>query len=244
MANTEKAYKLVALQEGISNAKAKDLIDRGLVFCSGKKVKIARGELDIKSEFRIDKIAPAEVLFEDENIIAINKPAFVNSEEVVKKFHDVTLLHRLDKETSGVLLLTKNEEFRLKAIEAFKNDAVYKEYIAWVEGVVVEEMVIDKPIKTTKGAFARSNIDRNGKSAKTEVYPVLAARKRSKIKLVIHQGRTHQIRVHLRSVGHSVVGDTLYGGMESDRVMLHSHIIKLFDYTFEAPEPKIFRKFE
>ena len=116
--------------------------------------------------------------------------------------------------------------------------------MAWVEGVVIEEQIIDKAIKTTKGAFAKSNIDKNGKPAVTEVYPILATKKRSKIKLVIHQGRTHQIRVHLRSIGHSVVGDTLYGGNDSERIMLHSRMIKLFDYTFEAPEPSLFKKFE
>jgi 23S rRNA pseudouridine1911/1915/1917 synthase len=244
MAKKEKAYKLLALQEGISNAKAKELIDKGLVYVHGRKLKIARGELDSKVNFRVEKVAAIKVLHEDENIIAIDKPAFLSSEEVVRKFAPATLLHRLDKETSGVLLLVKNEEFRLKAIEEFKHDRVYKEYIAWVEGVVIDEMTIDKPIKTTKGAFAKSSIDKSGKDAITEVSPILVTKKRSKVKLVIHQGRTHQIRVHLRSVGHSVVGDTLYGGSESERIMLHSHIIKLFDYTFEASQPSLFKKFE
>ncbi len=244
MATKDKAYKLLAIQEGISNAKAKDLIDRGLVYVSGRKLKIARGEIDATTKFRVEKINNIEVIFENELMIVVNKPAFVSSEEVVRKFKDVVLLHRLDKETSGVLVMTKDEDFRLKAIEEFKEDRVYKEYIAWVEGVVIDEIEIDKPIKTDKGKFAKSKIDRNGKPAKTEVYPILATKKRSKVKLVIHQGRTHQIRVHLRSVGHSVVGDTLYGGRDSDRVMLHSHKFEILGFKFVAPEPNIFKKFE
>lgn len=244
MITKDKAYKLVALQEGISNSKAKELIDRGLVYAHGKKVLIARGEIDAKTKFRVEKVAPIEIIFEDDKVVVVDKPPFVTSEEIVAKFKGVTLLHRLDKETSGVLVMTKDEAFRLEAIKAFKDEKVYKEYVAWVDGIVIEETMIDKPIKTEKGDRAKSKIDRYGKAAKTEVYPILATSKRSKVKLVIHQGRTHQIRVHLRSIGHSVVGDTLYGGRESDRVMLHAKKMQLLGYTFEAKEPGVFKKFE
>ena len=244
MGKLEKAYKLLAIQEDISNSKAKELIDRGLVYAGNRKVAIARGELDDKTKFRVEKLSAAEIIFEDDKVIVINKPPFVSSEEIVKRFDGAVLLHRLDKETSGVLVLTKDEEFRLEAIEAFKNDKVYKEYVAWVDGIVIDEIVIDKPIKTQKGHTAKSKIDRNGKPAITEVYPLMATSKRSKVKLVIHQGRTHQIRVHLRSEGHSVVGDTLYGGREAARVMLHSRKMELLGYKFEAKEPGIFKKYE
>ncbi len=240
----EKAYKLLAKQEGISNSKAKALIDRGLVYVGNRKLQVARGEISDKSTFRIDTIADIEIIFEDEEKIVINKPAHVSSEELLKKFKDTTLLHRLDKETSGVLILTKDEDYRLKAIEAFKRDKVYKEYVAWVDGVLIDEIVIDKPIKTQKGRTAKSKIDRAGKPAITEVYPLLATRKRSKVKLIIHQGRTHQIRVHLRSIGFSVVGDTLYGGSSANRLMLHSKKIELLGESFEVQEPAIFKKYE
>ncbi len=241
---TEKAYKLLAAQEGISNSKAKALIDRGLVKVGNRKVQVARGELDVNTKFRIEKLDHIEVIYEDDVMIVINKPPFVSSEEIERAFEDAVLLHRLDKETSGVMILTKDEEFRRKAIGEFKRDRVYKEYVAWVEGVVMEDMDINKPILTTKGKTAKSKIDKYGKPARTEVFPILATRKRSKVKLIIHQGRTHQIRCHLRSVGHSVVGDTLYGGHESDRVMLHSKKIELLGKKFEVEEPKIFKKFE
>ncbi len=244
MTQTEKAYKLLAIQEGISNSKAKSLIDRGLVYVGKRKVQVARGELDVKSTFRVESIAKIEVIFENDEMIVINKPAFVSSEEIERAFDDAKLLHRLDKETSGVMILIKDEKFRIKAIGEFKRDRVYKEYVAWVDGVVIEECVVDKPIKTHKGQFAKSKIDKHGKPAVTEVYPIMATRKRSKVKLVIHQGRTHQIRVHMRSIGHSVVGDELYGGQPSDRVMLHSKKIELLGYKFEVEEPKIFKKFE
>lgn len=240
----EKAYKLLAAQEGISNSKAKALIDRGLVKVGNRKVLVARGELDSTVSFRVEKLADIEIIYEDDNMIVINKPAFASSEEIERAFEGAVLLHRLDKETSGVMILTKNEEFRLKAIGEFKRDKVYKEYVAWVEGIVMEDMDINKPILTVKGKTAKSKIDKYGKPARTEVFPILATRKRSKVKLVIHQGRTHQIRCHLRSVGHSIVGDTLYGGFENDRVMLHSKKIEILGKKFEVKEPGIFKKFE
>ena len=75
----EKAYKLLALQEGISNRAAKELIDRGVVYSGGKKVSVARGEMSESSKFKIEKIAPIKVLFEDEFIMAVDKPAFMSS---------------------------------------------------------------------------------------------------------------------------------------------------------------------
>lgn len=241
----EKAYKLLALQEGISNKKAKELIDRGLVYVGNKKVLIARGEIDTKTLFRVEKIDKPQVIFEDENILVLNKPAFVSSDEIERMFKDIKLLHRLDKETSGVLMLVKNEEFRKKAIEEFKKDRVYKEYVAWVEGIIAEEVVIDKGIITTKkGNKAHSNVSPKGKPAITEVYPLEVASKKTKLKVVIHHGRTHQIRTHLRYIDHPIIGDVEYGGRKARRVMLHAKKVQLLSYSFEAKEPKIFTDFQ
>ena len=88
----EKAYKLLALQEGISNRAAKDLIDRGVVYAAGKKVSVARGELSPSTKFKIEKIAPIKVLFEDEFIMAVDKPAFMTSEEVAASSIALSLL--------------------------------------------------------------------------------------------------------------------------------------------------------
>jgi len=241
----DKAYKILAIQEGISNKKAKDLIDRGLVYVGNKKVQIARGEIDTKTVFRVEKIEKPKIIFEDENILVVDKPPFVNSDEIEREFRDVKLLHRLDRETSGVLMLVKDEEFRKKAIKEFKEDRVYKEYIAWVEGIIAEEVVIDKGIITTKkGNKAHSNVSPKGKPAVTEVYPLEVAAKKTKVKCIIHHGRTHQIRTHLRYIEHPIIGDVDYGGRKAKRVMLHAKKVKLLNYEFEAKEPKIFLDFQ
>ena len=237
----EKAYVLLAKQEGISNRKAKELIDRGLVYTHDRKVKIARGLLPINTRFKIEKVPEIKKIFEDENILVVDKPAYITSEEIAKKYN-LPLLHRLDKETSGILVLTKNEDFRKKAINEFKNKNVYKEYLAWVKGIVAEPEIINLPIKVIKtksGAFAKVSAD--GEEAITEIEPILAFRKKSKIKAVIHTGKTHQIRAHLKAIDHPIIGDEKYGGEPYKRVMLHHHKFKIFDYEFTSPEPKDFR---
>ncbi|MEA3330946.1 MAG: RNA pseudouridine synthase [Campylobacterota bacterium] len=242
---TEKAYKILALQEGLSNSQAKSMIDRGLVYVGNKKVMIARGEIDAKTIFRVIKIERAKTIFENEDIIVVDKPAYVNSDELERQFKPAVLLHRLDRETSGVLMLVKNEEFREKAIKEFKQDRVYKEYIAWVEGIISEPVEVDKPILTQKkNNKAYSNVSGKGKPARTEFFPDIVSANKTKVKCIIHNGRTHQIRTHLRYIDHPIVGDEQYGGRRAKRVMLHAHKVRLLGMEFVAEEPKIFRDFQ
>lgn len=242
----DKAYKLLAIQEGISNKKAKELIDKGVVSVNGKKLLVARGELNENSIFKIKYIAKAKILFEDDDIIAVDKPAFLVASEVEELYPQAILLNRLDKETSGVMMLAKNEKFRLKAIKEFKNNNVYKEYVAVVEGKVVEEQIINKPIHTIKGKTAKSKVDEVlGKPALTKIIPYMVEGNKSKIKLIIENGRTHQIRVHLQYAGYPIIGDLQYGRASNQvqRVMLHSKVTKILGYEFSSNEPKEFYHF-
>ena len=241
----EKAYKILAIQEGISNSQAKSMIDRGLVYVGNKKVMIARGEIDAKTIFRVQKIEKAKVLFEDDDLLVVDKPAYINSDEMERMYKPAVLLHRLDRETSGVLMLVKNEEFRQKAIQEFKKDRVYKEYIAWVEGIMSEPIEVDKAILTQKkNNKAYSNVSGKGKPARTEFFPDIVSANKTKIKCVIHEGRTHQIRTHLRYIDHSIIGDEQYGGRRAKRVMLHAHKVRLLGKEFVSPEPKVFIDFQ
>ena len=242
---TEKAYKILAMQTGVSNSAAKSMIDRGLVYVGNKKVMIARGDLDAKTIFRIEKIEKIKPIFENDDIIVVDKPAFLNSDEVERQFKPAVLLHRLDRETSGVLMLVKNEEFREKAIKEFKQDRVYKEYIAWVEGILSEPVEVDKAILTQKkNNKAYSNVSPKGKPARSEFFPDIVSANKTKLKCIIHHGRTHQIRTHLRYIDHPIVGDEQYGGRRAKRVMLHAFKVKLLGMEFIAPEPKTFINFE
>lgn len=242
---TEKAYKILANQEGISNSQAKSMIDRGLVYVGNKKVMIARGDIDVKTIFRVIKIERAKTLFENDDILVVDKPAYVNSDELERQYKPAVLLHRLDRETSGVLMLVKNEEFREKAIKEFKQDRVYKEYIAWVEGIISEPIEVDKPILTQKkNNKAYSNVTSKGKPARTEFTPDIVSANKTKVICVIHHGRTHQIRAHARYIDHSIIGDEQYGGRRAKRVMLHAHKVRLLGMEFVSPEPKEFVNFQ
>ena len=216
----EKAYKVLALQEGISNSEAKSLIDRGLVYAGNKKVMIARGDIDPKTNFKVEKVEKIKPIFQNNDLIVVDKPAFVNSDEIER-------------------------QFREKAIKEFKNDTVYKEYSAWIDGILVESVDIDKAIITEKkNNKAYSKISKKGKPARTEVTPEIVNGKKTKVKCVIHHGRTHQIRVHLKSIDFPIIGDEQYGGRRYKRVMLHARKVVLLGMTFEAPEPTAFKHFE
>jgi len=242
---TEKAYKILAQQEGISNSNAKSMIDRGLVYVGNKKVMIARGDIDVKTIFRVMKVERPKPIFENDDILVVDKPAFVNSDELERMYKPAVLLHRLDRETSGVLMLVKNEDFRQKAIKEFRKDNVYKEYIAWVEGIMSEPIEVDKAILTQKkNNRAYSNVSGKGKPARTEFFPDIVSANKTKVKCIIHQGRTHQIRTHLRYIDHPIIGDEQYGGRRAKRVMLHAYKVRLLGMEFTAPEPKFFVNFE
>jgi len=236
----DKAASILAKQLTISVGKAKDMIDRGLVFSHGKKIMIARAMMPVTTEFKVEKLQKLRVIFENADIVVIDKPPFVTSDEVEEELK-ATLIHRLDKDTSGVLALAKNEEYLAKAIEAFKKREVYKEYIAIVQGVIAEGGIIDEPLLIKKGSSARAIVDRKfGKSAKTIYEPLEMMGKKTKLKVVIETGRTHQIRAHMKFLKHPILGDTTYGGAEAKRMMLHSKVLRLLGREFKAEEPKDF----
>ena len=231
----EKAYKILAMQRNISNREAKNLLDSRLVQSGGNKTR-ASDMISQKTTLKVLEVGEIEVIFRDENILAINKPPALDCGMLEKKFSDFALLHRLDKPTSGVILLAKKDsDFYAKALAEFKNRAVYKEYLALVSGIVAEPQIIDKPIYTAKNHYAKSSIDfKRGKSAISEIAPLKILGKKTPLKVIIKTGRTHQIRIHLQSIKHPILGDNIYGGESFKRLMLHSYKIKIFDYEFCA----------
>ncbi len=281
----EKAYKLLSLQKHISHKKAKSLIDDGLVSANGRKLTLARALLDPKTNFQIQDIAPISVIAQRGDLLVVNKPAFLESYAIQARFQGYELLHRLDRETSGVLLLAKsNSQKALEIINAFKARKVEKIYYALVQGIVPESATINAPILTKKGKSAKSKVHKDGlealthiapesiigkktllrvqietgrtapiltkkgKSAKSKVHkdglealthiaPESIIGKKTLLRVQIETGRTHQIRVHLAHIGHPIIGDTLYGGANAPRLMLHSSRICVLGESFEAPLP-------
>jgi 23S rRNA pseudouridine1911/1915/1917 synthase len=244
--STDKAYKLLALQQGISNNKAKELIDRGLVYVADRKVMIARAEMGEDTHFRVEMPEDIEILYQDDDVVAVNKPAMIDSYDIQDAIEGAELLHRLDRETSGVLLLGRNPDFIRRAVEAFRQRKVTKHYVAWVDGVIYEPIDIDLPIHTIKKGKAFSRIDpKRGKPAHTIVKPNEVQGKKSKVNITIDTGRTHQIRVHLSHMGYPIVGDDQYGSRtRAKRTLLHAASIALLGRTYTAPEPRDIQRYK
>lgn len=239
----EKAYKLLALQEKISNNAAKELIDKGLVSVKGAKIELARALLPLKTKFEITQQKPSKIIYEDEKILAINKAAGILSEDLQDSFK-AKLLNRLDKETSGVLMLCKDEAYRARCVEEFKKHRVKKTYIAILAGIVAEELEVSEPLlvlKNKHGAYAK--ISKKGLSALTKITPLAISGKKTLAKIDILTGRTHQIRAHSAFVGHGVIGDAKYSRIKAARMYLHSLKTEILNHCFFAPLDESFNTF-
>lgn len=195
---------------------------------------------------------PLEILYEDDDVIVVNKPAgmtvhagagntqgtLVNAllgrGQKLSRGEDALrpgIVHRLDKETSGVILVAKNDFAHAKLGEAFRQRAVKKTYIALVEGLLKEkhgriELAIGRDLhrrtrmavqREKPGSTLKSNTRRgrvlagNAREARTDWKTLAEIDGTSLVEVHLHTGRTHQIRVHFSAIKHPVVGDTLYG---------------------------------
>ncbi|MGB9621598.1 MAG: RluA family pseudouridine synthase [Brevinematia bacterium] len=121
------------------------------------------------------------------------------------------IVHRLDKETSGILLIALNDKAHYRLSNLFKSRLVHKEYWTIVHGKLEEKnFVVNKPIARSPKNRLKMGVFKEGKEAITQFEVILAKEKFSLVKAIPITGRTHQIRVHLKSIGHPIVGDPLY----------------------------------
>lgn len=194
----------------------------------GAEVKIYTRDLATKQSF-------LSVVYEDENILVVNKPSGISCEKDAKGGKTLTqqiyeqkpelvceplLCHRLDNPTEGLLLLAKNELVQLEMQEAFRKHQVYKEYTCLVLGIPKPEHAVLHHflIKDAKHASVRVT-SQNEMSAKPIVteYFVLKSGECSRLRIRLHTGRTHQIRAHMAFVGHPLLGDDQYGDREANK---------------------------
>ncbi len=166
------------------------------------------------------------IVFEDADFIAINKPYDVSTLEdrdktrqnilqLAKTYtHDAQVCHRLDRETSGILLIAKNPEAYRHASMQFENREVTKIYHAVIEGTKkLDNEMVDMPIFIMKDGSVR--IDRaEGKESATIFNTLRAYNRYSLVACLPITGRMHQIRVHLSTIGHPIIADELYGGKD------------------------------
>lgn len=233
------------------------------------------------------------ILYEDEDVVVVDKPAGVRvhrdahaTEETVADWHAARVpqaqgvgeplhlssgelldrpgvVHRLDAETSGVIILAKTQEAFLFLKDAFKERRVEKEYRAFVFGSMKESAgVIDRPIGRNAQDFRLRSAQRGARGmlrpAETAWTRLQASAAYSYLKLEPKTGRTHQLRAHLKAVNHPIVGDRLYAptqvardpdALGFTRLALHAHTLTLAlpsgeRHTFTAPLPEDFLRAE
>jgi 23S rRNA pseudouridine1911/1915/1917 synthase len=266
-----------------SRSRIQQLIRTGLITLNGSPARprdaIRNGdriELNEPPPEKIDiepEAIPLEILYEDDDLIVINKPAglvvhpgagqrqgtLVNA--LLHHFPKLSgiggkerpgIVHRLDKDTSGCLVVAKNDAAHRGLSEQFEKRTVDKIYLALVAGKLqktagtIEEKIGRHPVDRQRMSVA----SRRGRAAKTEYRALSTSTEMSLIECKLHSGRTHQIRVHLNHLGHPVLGDKVYGGRFAKafpRQMLHAWKLG-FQHprtgewkNFEAPLPNDFQ---
>jgi 23S rRNA pseudouridine1911/1915/1917 synthase len=232
----------------LSRTRVQELIAGGLVRLNGKTAKdshkVHAGDtIEIipqpRPALRAEAEAiPLDILYEDEDVIAINKPAGMTVHAGAGNSHGTLvnallgrgqslsqsgdalrpgIVHRLDKETSGVLLVAKNDFAHARLAEAFRERSIQKIYVALVQGALKEERgrielpIARDPNRRTRMTAKRAALLHNAREARTDWQVLARIDSTSLLEVQLHTGRMHQIRVHFSALRHPVVGDTLYG---------------------------------
>lgn len=232
----------------LSRSKIQKLIDNNQITVNGKSEKASfKLKLnDVIDVFLSEELSftiepediPLDIVYEDDDILVINKPKQMLTHPTVKELSgtlvnallfrygydglsDVNgilrpgIVHRLDRDTSGLIMVAKNNDAHNFLAEGIKNKTIIRKYISVVNGIFPEnEGVIDKPIGRSVSQPKKMAITVGGKPSVT-FYKVLETFKRhSLVELNLKTGRTHQIRVHMASINHPVVNDSLYTGLK------------------------------
>lgn len=278
----ERIDKYLAEELDISRSTVKKMIDEGFVLVNGKEVKASlilseADELFVKdgfikeASFEAEDI-PINIVYEDDDLLVINKKSGMvvhpgngnTSGTLVNALMHYTknlskkeafrpgIVHRIDKDTSGLMLVAKNDKAHDILAEGFKNKTIKREYIALVCGVIQEDSgVIDAPIgRDTKDRKKMCVTSENSKKAVTYFKVLKRYEHYTLLRLILDTGRTHQIRVHMKYIGHPVYNDPVYGKAYNDfGQFLHSASIDFEQPTthehlhFECDVPKEFQDF-
>jgi 23S rRNA pseudouridine1911/1915/1917 synthase len=233
----------------VSRRKARELLSAHRVLVNERPVSVASREVTVNDRIVIVEETPdLAVIAQTKDWIAIDKPSGVpvqpardrtrrSVEEMVRlqlKRSGVTpslyLVHRLDTGTSGIVLFARTQEAAGDLSRLFADREMRKVYLAVAEGVIGEDLAIDTPI--------------DGRAASTTIRTLGAATLGTLVEAEIHTGRTHQIRIHLASIGHPVAGDRRYGStVNTSRLMLHAWKLEHPSVgTLEAAPPDTMRR--
>ena len=193
-----------------------------------------------------------DVIYEDNDVVVLDKPAGLLSmakgeycpEKTLEDFG--LLVHRLDRDTSGVVILAKTPEVQSYLRKQFQDRTTHKTYYAVVEGrPKLDKARVDLPISRDLKRPTTFRVDANGKPSETYYEVVRSDGKHSLVELRPTTGRTHQLRVHMKYLGHPILGDRVYGDEKADRLYLHAGKLEITlpggkRTTFEAKLPEEF----
>jgi 23S rRNA pseudouridine1911/1915/1917 synthase len=173
---------------------------------------------------------PLNIVYEDEDIIVINKQfglvthpgagnwsgtlanALLYYDPALSSLDRAGIVHRLDKNTSGLMVIARNEKSQKYLVEQLQNHSVDREYSAIVYGHMIAGGTVDQPIGRDPKDRVKQAVSMSGKDATTHYRAIERFKSHTHVKAILETGRTHQIRVHLSHVGHSLIGDPMYGG--------------------------------
>lgn len=214
-----------------------------------------------------NKIDDIEIIYEDKDLIVVNKPSNLltiatNKEKEKTLYHMVSdyikisnknnkifVVHRLDKETSGIVIFSKNEELKEKLQSNWNTLVKLRGYVAIVEGNTKDEGTIKSYLKE-KDMYTYSSNSKDGKLAITHYKKIKSNDKYTMLDINIETGRKNQIRVHLKEMGNLIVGDKKYGSKDNSikRMALHANKLEFFNpkqkkmMRFEIDIPNSFKK--
>ncbi len=217
-------------------------------------------EYEVPTAKPVDIVAqdiPLDVIYEDNDIIVVNKqkglvvhPANGNWDgtlvnAIMNRCKDTLsgiggeirpgIVHRLDKDTSGLLIIAKNDAAHINLSEQIKNREVKKIYYALVRGVVPEnDATINMPIARSTKDRKKMAVDKDGKEAVTHFKVIKRYKKYTLLEVKIDTGRTHQIRVHLSQIGYPVVGDEVYSNGKNE-FNVHGQLLHAKSLDFKHP---------
>ncbi len=225
-------------------------------------------EMDVKP-----KKMDLDIVFEDDYLMVINKPSGLvvhpgngnydntlvnglmyytkNLSNVGEEFRP-GIVHRLDKDTSGLMLVAKDNKCHELLADDFKNKRIHREYVALLDGVLPENSaIIDAPLARSKEDYQKIAVMAGGKRAVTHLEVIKKYKENTLVRLVLETGRTHQIRVHMAYIGYPVHNDPVYNKRKSDQFgqFLHSeylsfiHPITKEKLSFRAKLPEYFQEF-
>ncbi len=254
-------------QFGMSDRLILRLKKASQIYCNGNAVNVNSpihlGDVvtaDISFEEECENIVPVkmnlDILYEDDGLLIVNKgantpvhPSLNHYEDSlasgVKYYFDsiglkrkIRPINRLDKDTSGIVLFAKNEYIQECLVKQMKTNEFEKEYLALVDGIVTESLqTVIAPIARKDTSIIERCVSEGGDYAETDIELLDTYSNYSLIKCKLKTGRTHQIRVHTKHIGHPILGDTLYGSSSSliSRQSLHAYKVKFIHPITKEP---------